>query len=66
MLTDLFNWIFGKKASTTIAGIIGGAASGAAAMAAGGQLNKESLISGAVVGAAGAIAGTMGRGHGEN
>ena len=66
MLEKLINWIFGKKAASTIAGIAAGAVTGATAAAANGQLSKEALIAGAATGAAAAVAGVVGRGHGED
>ncbi|MCD6527009.1 MAG: hypothetical protein J7K75_08490 [Desulfuromonas sp.] len=66
MLAKLFNWLLGKKATTTIAGVVAGAATGAAATAAQGGLTREALIAGAATGAAAAVVGVGGRGHGES
>ena len=65
MIAKVLNWLFGKKASTTVAGILTGAATGAAGIAMGGNINKEQLIAGAIVGASSALAGVVGRSHGE-
>ncbi len=66
MLTKLLNWLLGKQIATTVGGVMVGAATGAGAAAASGQLSKEQLIAGAVTGAAAALAGVAGRGAGEN
>lgn len=66
MLTRLFNWLFGKKAASTIGGIAMGAATGAGAVAAAGNITTADLITGAAVGASAALTGAVGRGHGEN
>lgn len=66
MLTKLLTWLFGKKAASTVGGIAIGAATGAAAAATQGGIDKNSLLAGAVTGAAAAIAGAGGRGTGEN
>lgn len=65
MLEKLFNWLFGKKITSSAAGIAVGAAAGAATVAATGNLNKEALIVGAVGGAISAVAGAGGRATGE-
>ena len=66
MLSKLFNWLFGKKAASTIGGVAIGAATGAAAAASQGMMDKESLTAGAITGAAAALAGAGGRGTGED
>ena len=66
MLMKFLVWLFGKKAASTIVGIAIGAATGVAAVAAQGGTDKNSLITGAVTGAAAAVAGAGGRGMGEN
>lgn len=66
MLSKLFNWLFGKKAASTIGGVAVGAATGAAAVASQGRTDKASLTAGAIVGAAAALAGAGGRGTGED
>lgn len=66
MLTDLLAWLFGKKAASTVGGIVVGAATGVAAAAAQGTMDKNTLIAGAVTGAVAAVAGAGGRGTGEH
>jgi hypothetical protein len=66
MFTKLFRWLFGKKAASTVGGVAVGAATGAAAAASQGALDRESLIAGAITGAAAALAGAGGRGTGED
>jgi len=65
MLEKWLNWLLGKKASTTVVGVLAGAAAGAAGVAMNGNTDKHQLIAGAVAGAVSAVAGVAGRGHGE-
>lgn len=61
MLEKLWRWLLGDKWASSASGIAVGAAINAAAVAANGNIDKQSLIVGAAVGAASAIAGSTGR-----
>ncbi|NCC32818.1 MAG: hypothetical protein EOM24_12475 [Chloroflexia bacterium] len=65
MFGRLFRFLFGEKVTSTASGIAVGALTGAATIAASGNLTKEGLIAGAAGGALSALAGAAGRVTGE-
>ena len=65
MIPKLFNWLFGKKLTSTLVGICLGAITGLSGPAMQGNFTKEALLSGAVVGGIAALSGAGGRAHGE-
>ena len=65
MLEKLWYWLLGDKWGSSVGGILVGAATGAAATAAAGNVDQASLTAGAIGGAASAVAGIYGRKHGD-
>lgn len=65
MLEKLWRFLLGDKWASSAAGLVGGAATGAATVAMTGNLDTKSLIIGAVGGAVAAGAGNAGRVAGE-
>ena len=66
MIQKLFNWLFGKKITSSIAGIVIGAATGVGVAASQGNLTKEGLVGGAIAGGVAALVGAGGRAHGDH
>lgn len=66
MLEKWLKHFFGEKILSSLMGILGGALSGVATVAATGNLDSSALITGAVGGAAAAVIGAGGRMTGEN
>lgn len=65
MVPKLLAWLLGKKARSTLIGIASSSVTGAAAVAATGNLSKEALVVGAVGGAVSSVLAIRGRTHGE-
>ena len=65
MISKLISWLFGKHAVSTISGVVGGAVTSVATVAATGNIDKASLTTAAIAGAAAALTGAAGRGTKE-